>query len=114
MPRNERHGSTRRSCNDYSIFYRIDVAQIVVINITHDARDYVPLLFLEGRQDNAVVESFFGGMKRELGDAVWETRQAARAAIFEYVEIWYNRQRRHSTLGYMTPEQYESSLKTAA
>ena len=64
--------------------------------------------------DNAVVESFFGSMKTELGNPVWETREAARAAIFEYIEIWYNRIRRHSTLGYVSPEQYERALLNAA
>ena len=57
--------------------------------------------------DNAVAESFFGSMKSDLGDPVWETRDAARAAIFEYIEVWYNCQRRHSTLGYLSPECYE-------
>ncbi len=64
--------------------------------------------------DNAVVESFFGTMKSELGDSIWKTRVAARAAIFDYIEIRYNRQRRHSTLGYLSPEQFESSLPNAA
>lgn len=64
--------------------------------------------------DNAVVESFFGTLKTELGDPVWETRAEARAEIFEYIEIWYNARRRHSTLGYLSPNQYESTLPTAA
>ena len=64
--------------------------------------------------DNAVVESFFGTMKSELADPIWETRIAARAAVFDYIEIWYNRQRRHSTLGYLSPEMFESSLPNAA
>jgi len=64
--------------------------------------------------DNAVVESFFGSMKAELGDPIWETREAARAAVFDYIEIWYNRKRRHSTLGYVSPEEYESMLPIAA
>ena len=64
--------------------------------------------------DNAVVESFFGTMKSELGDPVWESRAAARDAIFDYIETWYNRKRRHSTLGYVSPETYESLLPIAA
>jgi putative transposase len=47
--------------------------------------------------DNAVVESFFGTMKSELDDPVWKSRAAAKAAIFEYIEVWYNLRRRHST-----------------
>ena len=64
--------------------------------------------------DNAVVESFFGTLKSELGDPVWPTRDAARSAIFNYIEAWYNSKRRHSTLGYVSPIQYESSLPIAA
>ena len=64
--------------------------------------------------DNAVVESFFGSMKTELGDPIFESRAAARAVVFEYIEVWYNRKRLHSTLGYVSPEQYESSLPKAA
>ena len=64
--------------------------------------------------DNACVESFFGSMKRELGDPIWETRAIARALVFDYIEVWYNRRRRHSTLGYVSPEEYESSLPIAA
>ncbi len=64
--------------------------------------------------DNAVVESFFGSMKRELENPIWESRAVARAAIFSYIEVWYNRVRRHSSLGYTSPEQFESSLPIAA
>jgi len=64
--------------------------------------------------DNACVESFFGSMKRELGDPIWESRAIARAAIFEYIEVWYNRKRRHSTIGYVSPQEFESSLPIAA
>jgi len=64
--------------------------------------------------DNAVVESFFGTMKSELGDPIWESRVAARDAIFDYIETWYNRKRLHSTLGYLSPETFESSLPKAA
>lgn len=53
--------------------------------------------------DNAVVESFFGTLKTELGDLAGCTRAEARAALFEYVEVFYNRERRHSYLGYVSP-----------
>jgi putative transposase len=59
--------------------------------------------------DNASQESFFGRMKAEIGEQVFETREAARAAIFEYIEVYYNRSRSHSALGYLTPEQAEQS-----
>ena len=63
--------------------------------------------------DNAVVESFWASLKAELfDDYVPATREEARTMIFEWIEIWYNRQRLHSTLGYLTPEQFE--LKNVA
>lgn len=58
--------------------------------------------------DNAVAESFFATLKTELvAGADWATREEARAAVFAYIEIWYNRQRRHSSLGYVPPAEYE-------
>lgn len=57
--------------------------------------------------DNAVVESFFDSLKTELDGAVFETRKAARVAIANYIEIFYNCQRRHSTIGFKSPAQYE-------
>ena len=66
--------------------------------------------------DNAVVESFFATLKAELvEDAAWTTRAEARTALFEYIEGWYNRERRHSSLGYRSPVQYEvEQLRQAA
>ena len=58
--------------------------------------------------DNAVAESFFATLQTELLDRrSWPTRQLLRSAIFDYIECFYNRQRRHSTLGYLSPEDYE-------
>jgi putative transposase len=58
--------------------------------------------------DNAVAESFFATLKRELADdADWATREEARTAVFEYIEVWYNQQRRHSSLGYLSPAAFE-------
>jgi len=58
--------------------------------------------------DNAYMESFFGTLKREwVHERRYRTRQEARLSIFEYVEMFYNRIRRHSALGYRSPEQYE-------
>ena len=65
--------------------------------------------------DNAVAESFFATLRWELLDRrEWPTRAAARTAIFEYIEVWYNRQRRHSTLGYLSPWQYEQQILSDA
>jgi putative transposase len=58
--------------------------------------------------DNAPVESFFASLKRELIHRTsFETREEARLAVFEWIAVWYNRQRRHSSLGYISPEQFE-------
>lgn len=65
--------------------------------------------------DNAVAESFFATLELELiVTATWDTRDDARRAIFRYIETWYNRERRHSTLGYISPAVYEERLQTAA
>src|SRR5947209_7761927 len=53
--------------------------------------------------DNAPVESFFGRLKCELGAEVFATRDQARAVLFEYLEVFYNRVRRHSSLGFLSP-----------
>jgi transposase InsO family protein len=59
--------------------------------------------------DNAVAESFFATLKTELIHRQrWTTRQQARTAIFEYLEVFYNRQRRHSTLSYHSPTAFEA------
>ena len=61
--------------------------------------------------DNAVAESFFSSLKLELVHRrPWATRESARRAIFEYVEVFYNRRRLHSSLGYLTPAEYESRM----
>jgi transposase InsO family protein len=60
--------------------------------------------------DNAPMESFFASLKKELvHDADFATRAEARAALFEYMEVFYNGQRRHSSLGYVSPVKYEQS-----
>ena len=59
--------------------------------------------------DNAVAESFFGTLKTELVDHEdYRTKQEARQSLFEYIEVFYNRQRRHSYLDYMSPVEYEA------
>jgi putative transposase len=65
--------------------------------------------------DNAVVESFFATLTKELfGHARFVTRAAASRAIGEFIEIWYNRQRLHSALDYQSPAAFERSLEPAA
>ena len=59
--------------------------------------------------DNAVAESFFHTLKEELtGGGVFRTRDEARQRLFRYIEIFYNRKRRHSTIGYQAPLVYEN------
>jgi putative transposase len=58
--------------------------------------------------DNAACESFFATLKTELVHTrAWPTRQVARTAIYEYIEVFYNRRRRHSSLDYLSPAEYE-------
>ncbi|MFC8721391.1 IS3 family transposase [Kitasatospora sp. NPDC057198] len=61
--------------------------------------------------DNALAESFFATLKRELpGDRPWPSRGAARTAIFEWIEGWYNLRRLHSSPGHRSPAEHENAL----
>jgi putative transposase len=61
--------------------------------------------------DNAPMESFFASLKREqVHEARFRTRAEARAAVFDYVEVFYNRQRLHSALGYRTPAEARAGM----
>jgi putative transposase len=61
--------------------------------------------------DNAVTESFFGTLKTELVNREhYLTHEQARQSLFEWIEVFYNRQRRHSSLGYLSPEAFEAKL----
>ena len=62
--------------------------------------------------DNAVGESFFGTLKTEL-DEPFLTRAGAHAKLFDYIEVFYNRRRLHSTLNYMSPATYEAMHQAA-
>jgi putative transposase len=65
--------------------------------------------------DNAVVERFFGTLKREWTHAQsFRTHQEAKAAVIEYIEMFYNSHRRHSTLGYLSPNEFEAQAEVAA
>ena len=64
--------------------------------------------------DNAVAESFFATLEHELlASADFHTHTAARHALFEFIEVWYNRQRRHSSLGSISPATYEAQRLVA-
>jgi transposase InsO family protein len=65
--------------------------------------------------DNAVAESFWATLKRELvNDTKWESRAELEAALFEYIEVFYNRQRLHSTLDFRTPQEYDDEYWASA
>jgi transposase InsO family protein len=57
--------------------------------------------------DNAPMESFIGTLKTECASSQFATRAQARRVLFEYIEVWYNRQRLHSALGYLSPADFE-------
>jgi putative transposase len=57
--------------------------------------------------DNAMAESFVSTLKAEMPDRLFPTREAARTVVFEYIEGFYNPTRRHSSIGYMSPADYE-------
>jgi transposase InsO family protein len=64
--------------------------------------------------DNAVAESFFSNLKNELvHHVVFDSREHARAAIFDYIEVFYNRQRIHQTLDFVSPNEFEQRLALA-
>jgi transposase InsO family protein len=65
--------------------------------------------------DNAVVESFFSTLKREwVQDKRYRTRSEARTDIFQYIQTWCNRKRRHSTLGFLSPYEFERKAAVGA
>ncbi|NOR69682.1 MAG: IS3 family transposase [Methylomarinum sp.] len=87
---------------------------------TYASGDYQQLLSQHGMlpsmsrkgecYDNAVAESFFGTLKTEwVDDEDYRTREQAKQSLFEYIEVFYNRQRRHSYLGYVSPNEYEQA-----
>ena len=86
----------------------------------YTSADYLNLLNERGCQismsgagncfDNAAMESFFSTLKSECVTGQFESHAQARTAIFEFIEVWYNRQRLHSSLGFLSPAEYEYQL----
>lgn len=65
--------------------------------------------------DNAMAESFFASLETELIDrSAWRTRDEARAAAFEWIATFYNPRRRHSSLGYLSPEEFEARYRAGS
>jgi transposase InsO family protein len=70
-----------------------------------------PIIERSSLPTNAVAEGFFATIKRELIDPrPWPTRARLRTAIFDYIEGWYNTRRLHSSLGYLSPAEYEATI----
>ena len=89
-----------RGCQYTSAEYRDALANLgVVVSMSRRGNCW----------DNAVAESFFSTLKNELiHRSSWPSRHELRAAVFDYIEVFYNRQRLHSSLGYKTPNQFET------
>jgi putative transposase len=91
-------------------------AQYVSLGFGQQARDAGIAVSMGSKgdaYDNAVAESFFATLKKELVHRQpWPSRRDLSSAVFEYIEAFYNRQRRHSTLGYLSPEEYERTTIT--
>ena len=60
--------------------------------------------------DNAMAESLVSTLKAEMGTGSFDTRETARTAVFDYIEGFYNPRRRHSSIGYMSPSDYELAI----
>jgi putative transposase len=91
-------------------------SQYVALGFGQQARDAGIAVSMGSKgdaYDNAVAESFFATLKKELVHRQsWPSRRDPSSAVFEYIEGFYNRTRRHSTLGYLSPEEYEREQKT--
>jgi transposase InsO family protein len=93
----------------------VQYASVAYQRLLHEAGFTASMSRVGDCWDNAVVESFFATLTKELlGDVAFESRAQASGALFEFIEIWYNRQRRHSTLGYRTPVEYEEHVLRAS
>jgi putative transposase len=91
-------------------------SQYVALGFGQQARDAGIAVSMGSKgdaYDNAVAESFFATIKKELVHRQpWPSRRDLSSAVFDYIEAFYNRQRRHSTLGYLSPEEYENTTIT--
>lgn len=75
------------------------------------SRGVLPSMSRRGNcYDNAYIESWFASLKKEwIYRSSYKTEEELRALVFNYIEVWYNRRRRHSALGYMSPKQFEEN-----
>lgn len=98
-----RHGTPRLHHSDQGSQYTSDD----YLKLLEGAEVQISMSDAGRCYDNAMQESFWGTLKTECADRPFPSRAAARQALFEYIELWYNRQRRHSALGYLSPAQFE-------
>jgi putative transposase len=104
------HEALKRRCPGAGLLHHSDQGS------TYASEDYRKLLEVNAITcsmsrrgncyDNAAMESWFSTLKSELGER-FETRASAKTELFDYIEVFYNQRRRHSTLGYVSPAQYE-------
>jgi putative transposase len=110
-----RMGLARRRPDRGLVHHSDQGSQYVSLGFGQTARDGGVAISMGSRgdaYDNAVAESFFATLKKELVHRrSWPTRRELETAVFEYVEIFYNRHRRHSTLGYLSLAQYENRME---
>jgi putative transposase len=106
-----RMGLARRAPRPGLVHHSDQGSQYVSLAFGQQARDAGIAVSMGSRgdcYDNAVAESFFATLKKELVNRrSWPTRRELGAAVFEYIEVFYNRERRHSTLGYRSPREFE-------
>lgn len=104
-------GLARRKPDAGLIHHSDQGSQYVSLAFGQQARDAGIAMSMGSKGDcfdNAVAESFFATLKKELVHrSSWPTRQELRSAVFDYIESFYNRERRHSTLGYLSPREFE-------
>jgi len=104
-------GLARRKPDAGLIHHSDQGSQYVSLAFGQQARDAGIAMSMGSKGDcfdNAAAESFFATLKKELVHRhSWPSRQKLRSAVFDYIESFYNRERRHSTLGYLSPEEFE-------
>ena len=107
----------KRRCPEICLLHHSDQGS------TYASEDYQSLLHTRGLacsmsrrgncHDNAVMESFFSTVKTELADR-FDSCGDAKMALFDYIEVFYNQRRRHSTIGQISPAAYEQRARAAA
>jgi putative transposase len=104
-------GLARRQPDPGLVHHSDQGSQYVSLAFGQRARDAGVAVSMGSRGDcfdNAVAESFFATLKKELvRRRTWPNRRELQSAVFDYIEAFYNRERRHSTLGYLSPREFE-------